>query len=55
MNRFTDFTVRTAPADVSAHRFIDVRIRRVGFSREKRSSRHDLTRLAVAALRHIQL
>jgi hypothetical protein len=54
MNRFTDFPVRAAPANVSAHRFINIGIRRMRLPDEEGCGRHDLAGLAVTALRHIQ-
>src|SRR5256886_11221560 len=47
-----DPLVRAAAADVR-HRGVDLGIARIGGLREQRGGRHDLARLAVAALRHI--
>jgi len=45
-----DPRVSPAPADVAAHRSIDVAVGRLRIAGEKCRSRHDLARLAVAAL-----
>src|SRR5216683_4689020 len=46
--------ITAASADVAGHRIDDFGIRRVWLGREERRRLHDLTGLAVAALRHIQ-
>src|SRR5262249_8995174 len=46
--------IGAATADVPRHRIIDVRIARVGLCGEQCGGRHDLARLAIAALRHVQ-
>src|ERR1035437_6932510 len=43
-----------APADVAVHRRVDVRVRRLGRLLEQRGRSHQLARLAVAALRHVE-
>src|SRR5207237_1522715 len=48
-----DAEVRTAPAQVPAHRFVDVGVRRVRVLVEERHGLHDLASLAVATLRHV--
>src|SRR2546421_1953671 len=45
--------VGAAAADV-AHRLVDLLIGRLGFFPQQRCRRHDLSRLAVAALRHVE-
>src|SRR6266850_1591025 len=50
----TDTRIGTATADVAGHGIVDVRIARPGRRGEQRACRHDLARLAVAALRHVQ-
>ena len=47
--------VRRAAANVASHRRIDVGIGRFLFPCEQRGSGHDLPRLTIAALRHIEL
>src|ERR1700694_5521220 len=41
--------------DVPRHRAVDIAIRRVGLGGKQRRCGHDLARLAIAALRHVQL
>jgi hypothetical protein len=53
MNGFADAEVGAAPAEISAHRVIDIRIAGFRVRREQCSSGHDLPRLAVAALRNL--
>src|SRR5581483_9491636 len=48
-----DAEVRPAAAQVSAHRFVDVSVRRVRVLVEERHGLHDLASLAVATLRHV--
>src|ERR1041385_3599485 len=48
-----DAEVRTAPAQVSAHRLVDVSVSRVRVLVEERHGLHDLASLAVATLRHV--
>ena len=50
-----DAEVGTAPANIAAHRIIDVLVRRLGVGFEQTNRRHDLPGLAVAALGHAQL
>src|SRR5712675_831817 len=50
----TDTRIGTATADVARHGIVDIRIARPGLRGEQRACRHDLARLAVPALRHIQ-
>ena len=53
MNGFADALVRTAAADVAAHGVVDVGVGGLGFLRKQRDRRHDLSGLAVAALRNV--
>src|SRR5262249_40673269 len=53
MNRFSNSRIGSAAAQITAHGLIDVRIGGICLAREQRSGRHNLPRLAVAALRHI--
>jgi hypothetical protein len=53
MDRFADPLIRTAAADISLHGDIDIGIGGLGFMFEQGDSAHDLSRLAVAALRHL--
>src|ERR1043165_8550706 len=55
MNRLPDAEVGRAPADVAGHRLIDLRVGRLGILLEQRRGAHDLARLAVAALRDVEL
>src|SRR3569623_283309 len=50
-----DAVVRAAAADVAGHGCVDVSIGRIGVACNQRRRRHDLARLAVAALHHVQL
>src|SRR5712671_2484295 len=50
LDRFANADIGPAAADVAGHRAVDVGIRRKRIGREERRSRHDLARLAVAAL-----
>src|SRR4029077_17399746 len=49
-----DALIAAAAADIAAHRAVDLVFGRVLRSCEKRGRLHDLTALAIAALRHIQ-
>src|SRR5262245_20681530 len=51
-DRRTDPRIGAAAADVAGHGIVDVRIARLRVAGEQRACRHDLARLAVAALRH---
>src|SRR5262245_49710459 len=53
-DRRTDARIRAAAADVAGHGTVDVRIARLGIGGEQRACRHDLARLAVPALRHVE-
>ena len=55
VNRLADAEVGAAAADVAVHRAIDVRVARLRRRRQQRRGRHDLARLAVAALRDVDL
>src|SRR3954454_23539722 len=55
MHRFANSDVRAAAAEIAVHRGVDVAVRWFGLAREERAGRHDLARLAVAALRDIDL
>jgi hypothetical protein len=48
----TDFGIGAAAADVG-HFAVDVRVRRLGILLQKRGRHHDLSGLAIAALRHL--
>ena len=48
-----DAEVGPAPAEVSAHRFVDVGVGRVGVAVQEGHGLHDLAGLAVAALGHV--
>src|SRR5260221_3431906 len=50
LDRFANADIGPTAADVAGHRVVDVGIRRMRVAREQRRSRHDLARLAVAAL-----
>ena len=52
MDRLADAVVGAAAANVACQRRIDVRVRGIFVFGEQRRRRHDLPRLAVAALRH---
>ena len=51
----TDARVGGAATDIAAHRHVDVVVGGNGDAGEQRGRGHDLARLAVAALRHVQL
>lgn len=53
MNRFFDAGVSPATANIAAHKGLNFLVRRVRIGFEQGSGGHDLSRLAVAALRHI--
>src|SRR5262249_6703414 len=50
----TDARIGTAAADVARHGTVDVLVAGLRLRGEKRARRHDLARLAVPALRHVQ-
>jgi hypothetical protein len=50
LDRFANAQIGPAAADVAGHRVVDIGIRRMRVARKQRRSRHDLARLAVAAL-----
>src|SRR5215472_12651338 len=52
VHRRADALIGAAPADVG-HRLVDVGVGRLGLLCEERRRGHDLPRLAVAALRHV--
>ena len=52
MNRLADALVGATAANI-AHRVVNVFVGGLGFALEQSRCRHDLTRLAVTALRHI--
>src|SRR5262245_44032277 len=54
LDRGADALIRAATADVTGHRIVDIRIARLRLVRQKRAGGHDLPRLAVATLRHIE-
>src|ERR1700681_2630939 len=51
----TDALVGRATTDVACHRVIDVGVARPGLSLARLSRRHDLSRLAVAALHDVEI
>src|SRR5690348_1000309 len=53
MNRGANALVRPAAADVARHRGVNLLVRRLRVLREKCRGGHELSRLAVAALRHL--
>src|ERR1700682_1011422 len=53
MDGFANSLIGTAGANISAHRIVDVRITGAGLLCQKRCRVHDLSWLAVTALRHI--
>lgn len=55
MNRSSNSRVRPAPAEVARHRAIDVIVGRPSHRAKERHGRHDLSRLAIATLRHAHL
>src|ERR1700751_242417 len=55
MNGVFDALVTAAAADVARHRLADLVVRGFGVLAEQRSRLHDLTNLAEAALRHVEL
>src|SRR5688572_5769830 len=55
VNGFANALVGRAPAEVAVHRRRDLRVGRRGILRQERGGAHDLTRLAVAALRNVDL
>src|SRR5258706_3176818 len=55
LDSLADSHIGTATADVPGHRGVDIAVGRVGLGCEQRRRGHDLARLAVAALRHLQI
>jgi len=55
MNRFSNSRVRTAAADIAAHRLVNIFVAGLQIFREEDGRAHDLPGLAIAALRHIEL
>ena len=53
MNGLADALIRAATADVAAHEIVDVGIGGVGLFRKQGDGGHDLSGLAVAALRDV--
>jgi hypothetical protein len=53
MDGFSDALVRSAAANVAAHEIVDVSVGGFWFFCEQRDSRHNLSGLAVAALRNV--
>src|ERR671931_541404 len=52
MDGSADALVRAAPADVPAHRLIDLLVRRIRTAFQERGGGHELAGLAIAALGH---
>src|SRR6516165_9175557 len=50
-----DADISGAAADIAAHRVVDVGVGRLRVLLEQRRRRHDLTGLAIAALRHLEV
>src|SRR5688572_3113431 len=55
VNGLADAHVGAAPAEIAVHRRVDVVVRGLRRFRQQRCGRHDLTRLAVAALWDVEL
>src|SRR5271155_4199057 len=55
LDSFADSRIRAAATDVSGHGGVDVAVGWIGVGGEQGRRRHDLARLAIAALRHLQL
>lgn len=55
MNGCADALVSPATADIAGHRLVDILVGRRGFIGKQGHGRHDLSRLAIAALGHLQL
>src|SRR5258708_4255245 len=55
LDRFADANICAAAADVSRHRIVDIGIVRMRILRKQRRGRHDLPRLAIAALRDLEI
>src|SRR5580658_8435483 len=55
MDAGADALVGRAAADVPVHGVVNVAVARGGFSGQERGRRHDLPRLAIAALWHVEL
>ena len=53
MNRLANSRIRATATDIPGHRFINVRVRRLRILRQQDCRAHDLSRLAIAALRHV--
>src|SRR5262245_17867071 len=54
LDRGPDARIRAAATDVPRHGAIDVRVGRLRLGGKQRARRHDLTRLAIATLGHVQ-
>src|SRR5882672_10347140 len=54
LDPLADSHIGTAATDVPGHGCVDIAIGRVGLGGEQRRCGHDLPRLAIAALRHLQ-
>src|SRR6202035_2234035 len=55
LDRVTDADVGHAATEITRHDRIDVLVGRIGIVLEQRGRLHDLTRLAVTALRNLQV
>ncbi len=55
VNGFANARVGAAPTQVAGHRRVDVRVGRTRLRGQQCRGRHDLTRLAVPALGHVEL
>src|SRR6266571_1195061 len=55
MDRRADAHIGGAATDIAVHGGVDVRVGRLCVARQQADRRHDLARLAVAALDHVEL
>ena len=55
MDRLADPQVRGAAAEIAVHGRVDIRVGGLGCLGQQRGGGHDLARLTVAALRHVEL
>src|SRR5208337_4139796 len=55
LDRGADARIGAAATDVAAHRRVDILVGGIRGRRHERGGRHDLARLTIAALRHVEL
>src|SRR5262245_6010805 len=55
LDRLADADIGATATDVAGHRCIDVSVGRLGIGGEQRSRGHDLPRLTIAALDHLEI